>query len=489
MAGNRLVFWEHGTLLQPQHFQCLEERLPDLGAILGDLASPWPWGVRELAIQEEALNLSHFVVDKLDLVLPGGEHAVLGRNAIIATRSFDGLWEEQEKPLEVRIGLAPMLENEANVTELDLYDPAACLAASTRFVAGLEPVTMPDRLAGNEPADVRFMAYNLRLVFGTESDLLASMPTLPLARLVREGENIRLDPEYCPPCVSLDAAPALASALKAVRNAVIARASQLEDFKILPGLADVDSLAGKTAVTAQTLTIYSMLGVLCRHAPMLDHYCETPNLHPWLAYGLLRQIAGELSLFSADISAIGTSRGGERTIPPYDHLDPAPCFAAAQLVITRLVDTLAAGPAHNFVMENNGPLWFCRLPAFARTGFDFWLQVHSPAPDEVRNKIALASKFAPENMIQALVARSLPGIRLFVADQPPPGLPRRDDICYFAIDRTDPLWGVVMQTGDPALFVGELPVGTSMRLLLMAATGPDPVQLGQMPAAPGGGTW
>ena len=467
MASNLRLFWEHGTLLQPQHFQCLDAQFQDTASLLAPMTSPWPWGIIRLEIQEDALPVGLFALTRLDAMLPEGEHVVLGGNAVAAPRDFGELWPDPAQPLDVYLGLPPQLEFGANVTECDIHDSAACLGATTRFVALPEAQMVPDRLADGEPADVRFMHYNVHILFGSESDKLATMPHIPLARLVHEGENVRLAPDFCPPCLDINASPILVEALKAVRHATVARAKQLEDFKILPDIVRNEAVAGGTALAAQTLVLYSMLGVLSRHAPLLEHLCEAPHIHPWPVYGLLRQLAGELSLFAADLGPIGTTASGERAIPAYSHTNLAECFLAAKLVITRLVDTLAAGPAHTFAFEYNGQHWFCRLPTFARTGYDFWLQIHTTNPAQLRALVTASGKFAPEHHLSALVARSLPGVRLFPADQPPPGLPRRDDICYFAVDRTDPMWGDIIQSGNPAIFLPGVPEGTSVRLMLM----------------------
>ena len=466
MANNPRLFWEHGTLLQPQHFQCLDAQFQDTASLLAPMTNPWSWGVNKLEIQEEALLVGLFAITSLDALLPGGEHVVLGSNAVTAPRDFSEIWTDHAQPLDVYLGLPPQLEFGANVTECDIHDPTACLAAVTRYVARPEASEVPERLADGEPADVRFMHYNVRVLFGPESEKLATMPHIPLARLVREGESIRLAPDFCPPCLDIHVSPILVEAFTAVRNAIAARAKQLEDFKILPDISRNEG-ASRTALTNQTLVLYTMLGVLSRHAPMLEHYCEAPRMHPWTVYGLLRQLVGELSLFAADLAATGMTSTGDRAIPPYNHTNVAECFLAAKFVITRLVDTLAAGPAHTFAFEYNGQHWFCRLPSFARTGYEFWLQIHTTTPAQLRTQVTNSGKFAPEHLLPALVSRSLPGIRLFPTDQPPPGLPRRDDICYFAVDRSDPMWGDIVQAGNPAFFLPGVAEGTGVRLLLM----------------------
>ena len=44
MTTEPRLFWEHGTLLQPQHFQLLEMSRATDCALLASLSSPYPWG-------------------------------------------------------------------------------------------------------------------------------------------------------------------------------------------------------------------------------------------------------------------------------------------------------------------------------------------------------------------------------------------------------------------------------------------------------------
>ena len=466
MHTTPLLFWEHGTLLQPQHFQLSDGRLLEETGLLRSFLCPHAWGVRELEIDEDALALGIFQVKRLDMLLPQGEHLVLGENAVLPPRGFAELWTDPQAQLECRIGLPLLEENAANVAEVPGFQPADLEGAATRYVASEMPDAVRDAYANGPEADVRFMRYNARLLFSTERELLGKTPTWPLARLIREGDKVRLSPTYAPPCLDIASSPLLLGALGAVRNAVRARAGQLEDFKILPSSAGAGN-AGMGAVSAQTLLMYSMLGVLSRWAPLLEHLCEAVNLHPWPVYGMLRQLAGELSLFAPDLSALCTTRQGTCAVPPYDHEDLGTCFSSVRMVISRLIDMLATGPAHSFPMERREGIFACELPAYARSGFDFWLQIRCEADPARIQEAARQAKFAPAGYIRALVGKSLPGIPLVASETPPPGLPKRPDTSYFAVDSRDPLWTPLLENGACALFLPGLPEEAGVNLVLI----------------------
>ena len=462
MTIEPLLFWEHGTLLQPQHFQLNDRHLLETGQLCASLSGPYPWGVRALVLEDEALKTGQIVPTTLDVLFPGGEHAVLGQNAVLAPRNCTTAWTSPDQPLDVFLGLPAWRTEAANTSMVASFSPAALDGAQTRFVALPDPESRREPLAGGAEADVRFMYYNLRLVLAGEEDQ-ARMPCLPVARLVQEAGVIRQDPSFVPPCLDIAAFPLLAACLRNVRNALAGRLSQLEGLK-LPA-REARGSTGRAPLALQTLSLHSMLQVLSRYVPLLEHCCETAHLHPWMLYGLLRQIVGELSLFSPDTSVLGRTGDGP-ALPAYNHLDPAPGMTAASALVCRLVELLAAGPAHTLPMTRSGHFWTCQLPEHARMGYDYWLQIRSEDRDFLASLERRGLRFAPEELLNDLLTRSLPGIPLTRQD-PPAGLPRRTDTVCLALDGGSPLWIAIQRTARAALFLPQAPDDCSVQLVLM----------------------
>ena len=73
---------------------------------------------------------------------------------------------------------------------------------------------------------------------------------------------------------------------------------------------------------------------LNRYASLLVHMAAARHGHPWQAYGLLRQLIGELSTFSGEISFTGEDQEGSQLLPDYDHSELGACFAAARVFRT-----------------------------------------------------------------------------------------------------------------------------------------------------------
>lgn len=466
MYADRRIYWKEGMLLQPQHFQIADRRADRAIPFSG----PFPWGVRALRIREDALALQTFAVDELDMVLPCGERVILGENAVLVPRQFEAAWTSQSEPLLVWIGLAASAPGLPDVAECDMTAEALAQARA-RYVTPISPERVPDLHGEGPDADVRFLYANLRLIFGTETALLDSMPAVPLARLIRDGSVIRLDPDYVPPSLELQSAPRLVEWMQGIRNIILARAKQLEDYKLLPP-AGASSASDQITITARSLGLYMMLGALSRHIPLLDHLFEAPSVHPWTAYGALRQLVGELSLFSPDLFPAGDDASGRRLVPEYDHTALGDCFETIHLIISRLASTLITGPAHSFLFEE-GPdgLRFCHIPPHVRpVPYRYWLQLrNSRELGALRELLLSRGKLAPSTTLPALVSKALPGVRLIPSATPPSGLPRREDTLYFAVDQDDTLWQSGIRSGELGLFLPGAPEGTTAHLTLMQA--------------------
>ena len=463
MKNEPFLFWEHGTLLQPQHFQSLTSQTLSALQFGRMLATPYPWGLTRLAIDEDSLKAGLVVVREFEGVFGDGTHASLGENAVLAQRSCEQAWTNPEEPLMVHVGLYGMRPDAANVTLLDSLGGTNLAAADTRFVATHAPETRPECLAGGEEADVRFMFLNLKIVFLGEEEG-RRMGLLPVARLVHDAFETRLDKSFVPPCLDIQAFALLSDTLASARNSIAGRLRQLEEFKL--SARETGGRVGRALISAQSLALHSMLQVLSRQMPRLEHLCETGHVHPWIVYSALRELIGELSLFSPDINVLGVRRGEQTGLPPYTHEDPGTCFAAAGRLVTELVELLAAGPAHIFTLDRDRDLWTCLLPEHARSGYDFWLQIRTENAGYLAAIRQSGLRFASEDALPTLLARSLEGVPLLFEDAPQ-GLPQRDDTVYLLLDSGNAAWAQIHRTGKAALFLPDAPADCQAQLALM----------------------
>ncbi|MCR4666836.1 MAG: type VI secretion system baseplate subunit TssK [Desulfovibrio sp.] len=445
---NSPLFWEHGAFLQPQHFQLAHLQAERSLASGLALLNPWLWGVRTLSINEEALTSEMFELVSLELLLPSGAWLFVPENAPLAPRPFRDEWTNPELPLTVSLGLALFREQGGNVLR---SDNGADAPEQYRFLAPLTPDVVPDLYGDGPKAEVGTLRYNLRLCFGEEGKELWK---IPIARLLRDGDRVRLDTRFAPPSIDCNAVQSLHRLVRDVRDSLLSRSKQLEEYKIVAGDAgtsEISSLHG--------ITLFSILGVLSRNVPALERYLNAPSIHPWPVYGALQTLVGELSVFSATLSPLGETPQGTKALPPYDHTRLYECFSAASQIILRLIDTLVVGPAFTFLLDSlEGGLLGTVMPQSARgNSYAYWLLLRTSKKDGLAERVETMGKFAPTADMRGIVGQALPGIRLLYTEQPPAGLPRRSDTLYFMIDQNDPLWQKVLQNGDVAFMLPNRP--------------------------------
>jgi type VI secretion system protein ImpJ len=402
-----------------------------------------------LEINEKALDGEQFEIAALSLLLPEGDWIDFPGNATLAPRPFRAAWQNPEAPLPIFLGVAPFRTEGNNVFQTD--DPESA-PDGYRFTTPLTPDLVADFHGSGPKADVRTLRYRLRLCFGDE--MRNAILRIPVARLILDGERVRLDHAILPPLLDIHAAPALANLLRDVRDVLLSRARQLEEFKMVGG----EIAKGQNSATSlYAVTLFSILGVISRNVPELDQLLAAPRAHPWFAFLLLARLVGEISIFSPTLTPLGETPQGERAVPPYDHAHPYECFAAAASVITRLVDSLVVGPDFSLTLEARDGLWHTLIPRSARNNsYSYWLLLRSQT-EALASKAAAFGKLAPSKKLPDIVARALPGIRLAHADAPPVGLPRRKDTAYLQIDQSDPLWEKTLQDGEISFFLPDAP--------------------------------
>lgn len=187
-------------------------------------------------------------------------------------------------------------------------------------------------------APVLCLIHVLRIFFENETETLDDYDLIPIACLERDGDTIRLSETFIAPSYSLAASPTLFSIIKEIRDELAGRARQLQEFKSPREMQ-------KAEFDANYMVFLMALRSLNRTAPYLFHLTESPDSHPWYAYGALRQLIGELSSFSERFNMIGETedavrRGFLNTITTIS----ATAFSRARVLISYLLNEISVGP-------------------------------------------------------------------------------------------------------------------------------------------------
>ena len=444
------VYWHQGMFLQPQHFQQTDRHHDFLRRTLLNAGQPHFWGVGELVLNKAAIANRVIEVESARLIFPDRSYVEIPDNALIRPRNFDANLVGGDKPFTIYIGIRKMGQRQANVTVADDENGAAL--ATTRFVTLPNAPEVADSYASGPAAPVLSLTHVLRIFFANEIATLDDYDLIPVARLERDGDSIRQSENFIAPCYALCGSAVLYSTIKEIRDELAGRARQLQEFKS-------PREQQKAEFDANYTTFLLALRSLNRTIPYLCHLIEAPEIHPWQAYGALRQLIGELSSFSERFNMTGETEDGAAGVPPYDHENLGNCFGRARVLISYLLNEISVGPEFLAVLELHDAYYSAELPlTFFGQRNRFYLVLRSEAPaqtlvDSVQNSACLASL----GEMPKLIAHALPGVELIHLPVAPQGLPRRAHSCYFRIEQQSRQWESVEKDGAIALYWLDAP--------------------------------
>ncbi len=456
----RPLFWHQGLFLQPHHFQQEDLYLQALCAPFHRFLQPHFWGVGEVVVHEAGLGNFAFNLVSGEFLFPDMTHVTLPGNGNMSARSFDGAWIEGGKPFTVYVGLKKLSRSSENVTVVsgseDNFD------ISTRFVTKSDPESVQDLYQDGPSADIKKLQYVLKIFWETEIDQVGDYTLIPVAQMERSGEEIRLSDRFIPPSLTLSASPILMRTIQEVRDQMSSRGHQLESYKQERGIHTAE-------FGARDMVYLLALRSLNRYVPILTHFTETQKVHPWIVYGVLRQLIGELSSFSAEVNVAGESTDGTRLVFDYDHRGLWESFSSAQSLVTRLLDEITAGPEYVFQLVYDGTYYACELPPAVFEGRNrFYLVLETDAdPDTILKSFEAVAKFGCRESLPILIARALPGIKLKHLPVPPQELPRRARSIYFEVDHHADQWGQVEKNHNIGMYWDAAPEDLKIELMVV----------------------
>ncbi|MHC4269245.1 MAG: type VI secretion system baseplate subunit TssK [Planctomycetota bacterium] len=462
MDIQRPLYWHQGLFLQPHHFQLLDLSFRSLLTPYHDSLGPHYWGIGETEIQKASLGNGSFNPLKGNFLFPDGTHVVLSENALIEARSFDEAWVEGGKPLSVYIGLKKWNNAGENVTVLEKLESFSDV--NTRYVTVADPEEVMDLHSGGPQGKVKRLYFVLKVFWETERNKLGDYILVPIAQLERVGEEIVLSQRFIPPCLTISSSEPLLKIIKEIRDQVTARSHHLEEYKRHKGVQTAE-------FGSRDMAFLLALRSLNRYVPMLHHFTESQHVQPWIVYGTLRQLIGELSSFSEKINVIGEVLGGDSNLPGYDHRNLWNCFSSAQDLIIKLLDEITAGPDYVIPMVYDGTYFALDLkPAVFEGRNRFYLVFKTEEdPETVIQSMATIAKLSTREHLPILIARALPGIEMQHLPVPPQELPKRANSIYFAINIHNDQWSMVTKDNNLALYWDHTPEDIEAEMMIVGS--------------------
>jgi type VI secretion system protein ImpJ len=412
-----------------------------------------------MKLDETALANRSLVVEEGDFIFPDGTAVEFPGNAIIQPRSLDESLTESERPFKVFLGLKKWDEAE-NVTTLPNLEDVS--GVNTRFVATADPEETPDLYGEGPPAQVKRLSYVLKIFWETEKDQLNKYHLIPIAQVRPEIEEVKLSSEFMPPVLQIDSYAPLLVIIKDIFDKVAARCRRLEEYKT-PSASQTSSL--------EPGVFFLVMGLrtLSRYVLRFSHIMDAPCIHPWNVYGLLCQLAGELTSFSQNISASGENRDGKNVVPKYKHEDLAYCFETLNSLISQLLDEITFGPEAIIRLNYEDPYYVGEMEKSVFSDRNvYYLAVNTESGHkEALEAIHSVAKLSSKENLHILITRALPGLELVHLPLPPPGLPQISTTLYFRIDVSSTQWNDVQSLGNIALHWDTAPEDMVAEIIVM----------------------
>lgn len=455
------VYWHQGLFLQPHHFQCQEEYFLSRTEVLRNHTQPFFWGVRSMAIRQEAIENKVFELLECSIVFQDGTVVDFPDNAVLQPRLLKDIEKDIKpgEPIRVYIGLRKIMPGERNV--IMNGNPDNTDAVRARYLSLTDPDMIENIYEGGEEANVHFLHHALRIILEPELDAMGDYLCVPVASLEKNGDSLKCSATFIPPVISLDGSPVLHDMVRDIQDALLTRARLLEFFKISRQISVED-------IEGNYLRYIEALHAVNRYIPKLQHIMETPSMHPWTIYGILRELVGELSTFTERINALGKLNDGTGLVPAYDHEGLRECFDALKQLIRQLLGGIIVGDDNVIILKRDESCFHAELPAEAFEGRSLVCLMIRASGEKtaVLNSLQHLAKAGSTDSIKTLVARAVGGIPLEYSETPPPGLPVYKNGYCFLIDRGHQAWEDVARKKDFCLYWDEAPDDAGAEIII-----------------------
>jgi len=423
MKSPQRVVWTEGMFMAPQHMQQLDRYHEVLVASRVGAIVPYDWGVVNVQIDPRALSAGQLKVVKFAGVLPDGLPLAFDEShpETPAARPVEGFFPANQRTLEVYLGVAHERDGVANYSNTNP-------TAGMRFVVAPKPTY--DTTTGSSEIQVALAQRNVTIMFGTEPR--DNVEAIKIAEVVREASGAMvLRNEFIPSIRRISASPYMISRIKTILEIMVAKSRQLGEGRRQRDGATVEFGAGD-------VTRFLLLNAVNTFIPVLSYMADNGEMSPENCFFLCSQFAGQLCAFAVDADP--------STLPKFVYTDLTTTFVELFNRIEALLKLTIKERYIQVPLEARtdglhwGQLADERLP---RT-LTYILSVRTDLPErQVIDQLPQLSKVASWNDLQNIIHSALPGVPLRVTHNPPPEIPVRAGMLYFALDTSNQYWNNV----------------------------------------------
>lgn len=429
MSLESKVVWSEGMFLNPQHFQQHERYVERYVNARCAALSPFDWGLQELELDQNLLNLGKISILRASGVFPDGTPFSFPDN------------DDPPPVLEVSNKLKSTLVYLA----VPVRRPGAVDVLPQESKQGLARYYSSDQsvrdvtIEGGDSQKISVGKLRFRLLL--ETDDLSGFAYLGLFRIseVRQEKDIVLDEKYVPTVVDCKV-PLQVSAFLAELQGLLRHRGEAIAGRL------ADARRGGTAEIAD----YLLLQVINRFEPLIAHFGQVESLHPLRLYEQLVQLVGELATFVAN----------ERRppdMPLYLHGSLEQTFSPLMQTLRTYLSMVYEQTAIALTLEEKK--YGVRVAEITDRSLlssaVFIMAVRADVTDEMmRSRFPAQIKIGPVERIRQLVNAALPGIELKVLPVAPRQIPFRSGYTYYELDQSSPYWKEMSHSGGFAMHLG-----------------------------------
>jgi type VI secretion system protein ImpJ len=407
---------------------------------------PLSWGVLEQTLDAQALSAGEVLLRAFRGVMPDGTALDLapGDSSLPASRPVGEHFPHNRSELGVYLALPREVEGADNFAE--------GTQAPTRYRA--EARSVHDLVTGRDTAEIEFAAHRLSLVFDDEP--LDDFVHLRIAEIVRDdaGGLVLSDP-YVPPCLRIAASPFVMAGIRRLLQTMMTRHKSLSEARRQSSDASIE-------FNASDVTRFLLLSTINGFIPLLNHLAELGDVPPRPAYMVLTQLAGELTTFSPDTDPL--------SLPRLQHTNLRATF---EELFARITALLQATVAEHYVSlpltAREDGMHMAEMQDERLFGCErFLIAVKTDLPQpQVAQQLPALCKLASWRDVNNILSAATPGAAVRVEHRPPPEIPIKAGLSYFAVDTDNAFWRNVMAERNVAVYLPPFfdPAQTTVELM------------------------
>ncbi len=443
LRANRIL-WGEGMFLRPQHFQQQALFSEQAIAQLSRQIHAYPWGVRTVEIDTEALRAGQVCANTLELVYQDGVYVnAPGSDPLPAARNLTDIAQAGTETLVY--ACLPIL----NAFGGNSSAPDAVSARPARFSSEL--VATPDLHTNALETEVTALRANVRILLAQENR--DGHQCVPIARICKNATGVwTLDETYVPPLLGIEGSPPLKLMMRRLLDIMLVKSQALAG-------SHRERLKSVVEYGTSDISSFWLLHTVNRTFPLLNHFSRT-GAHPEALYALLAQLCGELMTFSSTLTL------GD--IPAYDHDGLTQVFGKIDSILRDLLETVISNRYAVIPLINTKPSFFVGRLESERLveNVDFYLSVSSELPaTQVLDTVPLKLKIGSPDDVEKILNSALPGVRMAHAAQTPSAIPVRVGNHYFVLEPQGQIFERMLKARSICIYVPQALLELKLELI------------------------